>query len=560
MKVKLSLDKATIKEFFLQHSEKIVLGVFVVCFVLVVYSAWGRESFDRTSEQLQEDAQLAQQNIERTTADAAEPGEQLLKTSELVESGPVQLKHYQWALAWDRPLFSTGGKRGKPQIFPVEALRATAGVGAFRMSSGGGQAGKRWVVVTGLVPIEKQELAMIEAFATAEHPDPRTDTTNYLGYYIERAEVADSTGDGKLKWSKRFNSIKARAAAEKMFGQSTRNQMVDPKFIDEAVGFPLPPLLSSEWDASVAHEPEIPAKQKEKDLRIERTKPKPDEKQADDSDDPFGERKTTEPTGPMVQPDEDAEPQYVLFRFFDYDVEPGKRYRYQVRLVISNPNYQVKARYLVDPDLAKARYLQAAWSAPSEAVFVPRDSRSLAVSVKPPARKTAEPVGKMLVVKFDMERGRKVHQEVPVYRGDMLNFVNRGTSSERLGRRSRADDDDDPLRSPREEKDDPASVNYQTDSLVLDLRGGLRRRSKLDAPGEFLLLEPGGVLVVRNELADLADCRKLTEGPSSDRPERPELMPKDRFKGLPSGDGNLGGLMNLGKKPAPKRSRRGGSR
>ena len=190
MKAKLSLDKATIKEFFLQHSEKIVLGVFVVCFLLVVYSAWGRESFDRTSDQLLQDAQRAQQHIEDTAADAADLDDNLLKASESVESGPVQVKDYQWALAWDRPMFTTGGKRGESKIFPVEALRATAGVGAFRMTSAdGGQAGKRWVVVTGLVPIEKQELAMIEAFETAEHYDPETVYTISMQYSEHWAEA-----------------------------------------------------------------------------------------------------------------------------------------------------------------------------------------------------------------------------------------------------------------------------------------------------------------------------------------------------------------------------------
>ncbi len=563
MKVKLSLDKATIKDFFLQHSEKIVLGLFGACFVLVVYSAWGRESFDRTSEQLQQDAQRAQTNIQNTAADAANLDEETFKAPELVESKPVKVKLYQWALAWDRPLFTTGTKRGESQIFPVEALRATAGVGAFNIVSAQGRAGKRWVVVTGLVPIEKQQMAIVEAFATAEHRNPEADTTNYLGYYVQRAEVTDSTGNGNLKWSKRFNSKSATKAAEKMFGQSGRDQLVDAKFIIETVGFPLPPLLSGEWDASVAHEPEILANQKEEDSRINRNKPEPDEEPATNDDDPFGEGGTTEPTEPTAQPDEDkdAEPQYALFRFFDYDVEPGKRYRYRARLVMKNPNYRVKARYLVDPDLAKANVLRTAWSAPSEMVFVSRDSRSLAVSVKAPARKTAEPEGRMLVVKFDMRRGREVHQEFSVHRGDMLNFVDRGAAPERTGRGSRSDDDD-LLRPPREEDDDQGSVNYQTDCLVLDLRGGLRRlgRKKLDAPGEFLILEPGGVLVVHNELADLADCLKLAEGPSSDRPERPERRPPDRVRGEPSGDGNLGDLMNLGKKPAPKRSRRGRSR
>ena len=559
MKVKLSLDKATIKQFFLQHTEKIVLGVFVVCFIFVVYSAWGRESFDRTPEQLQQDADRARQHIEDTKPPEADGSGGDLQ---LVESGAVQVKPYQWALAWDRPLFSSGGKRGESQIFPVEALKATAGVGAVQLASDKKRTGKRWVVVTGLVPIEKQELAMREAFATAEHYNPDSDSTNYLGYLVERAEVTDSAGEGNLKWSKRFNSPTAKKAAAKMFGQSTRNQIVDDKFIIDAVGFPLPPLLLGKWDASVVHEPKIPVRSEKEDPRSDPTTPEPDEEPTDSSADPFGEAETTEPADPTAQPDEDedAEPQYALFRFFDYNVEPGKRYRYRARLVMRNPNYKVKARYLVDPDLAKAKYLQAAWSAPSEMVFVPLDSRSLAVSVKPPAKGYFRPVGRMLVVKFDMQRGREVHQEFSVHRGDMLNFVSRGTSSERSGRRSRSDDE--VLQPPREEDDDLGSVRYQTDSLVLDLRGGPRRlgRSKLDAPGEFLLLEPGGVLVVHNELADLADRRKLTESPSSDQPERPGLMPKDRPRGLPSGDGNLGDLMNLGREPSPKRPRRGGSR
>src|SRR6185437_15544544 len=34
--------------------------------------------------------------------------------------------------------------------------------------------------------------------------------------------------------------------------------------------------------------------------------------------------------GPVVE--------HRLFRFFDFDVEPGKTYRYRIQLVLSNPN------------------------------------------------------------------------------------------------------------------------------------------------------------------------------------------------------------------------------
>ena len=37
MKMKLSLDKNSIQQFFLEHVEKIILGGVVLCFLLLVY-------------------------------------------------------------------------------------------------------------------------------------------------------------------------------------------------------------------------------------------------------------------------------------------------------------------------------------------------------------------------------------------------------------------------------------------------------------------------------------------------------------------------------------------
>ena len=52
MKVKLNLDKATIRAFFLHHTEKIVFGGVVLCFVFMVYVALSRAGFDRTPDGL----------------------------------------------------------------------------------------------------------------------------------------------------------------------------------------------------------------------------------------------------------------------------------------------------------------------------------------------------------------------------------------------------------------------------------------------------------------------------------------------------------------------------
>ena len=37
---------------------------------------------------------------------------------------------------------------------------------------------------------------------------------------------------------------------------------------------------------------------------------------------------------------------YHLLRFFDYTVEPGKKYKYRVKIVIADPNYSMPTRTL----------------------------------------------------------------------------------------------------------------------------------------------------------------------------------------------------------------------
>ena len=60
-------------------------------------------------------------------------------------------------------------------------------------------------------------------------------------------------------------------------------------------------------------------------------------------------------------------------------------------------------------------------------------------------------------------------------------------------------------------------VNYYSNTIAIDFRGGekVSRRSSLSAPGEILLWEPDGTLVVRNELEDKAaiDQLKAAEAP-----------------------------------------------
>ncbi|HET6881167.1 MAG TPA: hypothetical protein VFI31_13485 [Pirellulales bacterium] len=61
------------------------------------------------------------------------------------------------------------------------------------------------------------------------------------------------------------------------------------------------------------------------------------------------EKKEQKPSGPP--PTEIV--RYRLFRFFDFDVQPGKTYCYRVKLVALNPNYELPARYLANGPASK---------------------------------------------------------------------------------------------------------------------------------------------------------------------------------------------------------------
>ncbi|MGQ0637582.1 MAG: hypothetical protein ACT4QC_23485 [Planctomycetaceae bacterium] len=62
----------------------------------------------------------------------------------------------------------------------------------------------------------------------------------------------------------------------------------------------------------------------------------------------------------------------ILFRYFDFDVEPGECYRYRVKLVIRNPSFEEE--FVSNPDVAAGETRESqSWSPPSTPAAVPRD-------------------------------------------------------------------------------------------------------------------------------------------------------------------------------------------
>lgn len=232
---------------------------------------------------------------------------------------------------------------------------------------------------------------------------------------------------------------------------------------------------------------------------------------------------------------------YLLLRFFDFEVEAGKYYRYRVKLLVDNPNYGLPPRVLAQPDLAQPKWLEAEWSEPSAVVNVPLDSQVLIVSASPKVTQ-GETLAKLLVVRFDMDTGIEAFKEFEdVPRGQWLNYLKQEFDRAAAGFGAPVFPGMGPMgamypssdvtamgapgmltpgmpgapgaRKPAAgEKEEKEYVDYITDCLLLDVAGGAnlpgREREKLTEPGRLLLMDKDGNLLVRNEIDDLPEVRR----------------------------------------------------
>jgi hypothetical protein len=101
----------------------------------------------------------------------------------------------------------------------------------------------------------------------------------------------------------------------------------------------------------------------------------------------------------------------LLFRFFDFTVEPGNAYRYRVRLVVRNPNFQRPIEQLMDKDYALGETRTTTWSQPSDVAVVERDVEYYITAVNPP-RGPAEVSANINVYQWYQEAGTTVKGEL----------------------------------------------------------------------------------------------------------------------------------------------------
>jgi hypothetical protein len=588
MKVKIHFDKKAIGNFFLEHSEKVLLGAFIIVFMVILYgAAVRREKFDKNPAELAANCGKAKQSLagerpellseltkeQQAREDKGDYKKDADKIAEFNKQG-ISVTPYECDVPLDKPLFGQRGKRGQPELYDVEELRIAADFGAFQVqvadASGGGAAapppppgggrtrapvtrvtgntairGKHWVVITGLVPVEMQASAYRKALGDSVAYDPVNDVPTYAGYFVERAEINSPADEQNPKFTKKFNSVDAETEAIKDWSQQLPD-VVESKYVDPILTFPLGPLQSRAWGPNVAHAPKIPllfGMDGDAGDRADADNPPP----ADAGPPPGQNRGAPGMRGgtrnPMVRTDRGAgygveSSAYKLLRFFDFNVEPGKSYIYRVSLALKNPNFQVDAGKLEKAEFAKEKYLYT--NPPTndkpmltERVDVPKDTQVLVGAAK------SDDLGPgkfpVVLLTWAQKGGRSGYFSLPnIDHGQVLNFLDK-----------KIDPAGDESPAPASTDTDDMKADLITDATLLDMDGGkkytLGKDRKSTVPREMLFMVVNGKsinLMLREELDDMSEINRITTksetAPVPDRrgsPIRGATDPRDLLRG-----------------------------
>jgi hypothetical protein len=399
---------------------------------------------------------------------------------------------------------------------------------ALEVPGGAKLEGRYWVSVVGLIPSWDQEGEYEKVFREATKR-LRTDVPQYVYCDVERAIVLSpgEIGDYKaLDMDLVVDDMEKWAAVYP--------DMIDKKYLSPSVDVtaPLPPLVLANHNPDAIRHPKIPLAG---EASVEENKAAAAAATAEDAE---SKSKPRRRGGSRARPGMGGgmgmmpgmgggmsgaaglakeKIEYQLFRFFDFKVEPGKTYKYRVRLALDNPNYDVEPQYLQSPDLAKEEFVYTAWSESTPEVFVPLGSELLAGDINP-----KDPAGKIMVRQFDPEKAVTAVREFDLRRGDTANADGIEVTLPKTGPAAGGAAVADPVKE---------KVDFRTDATMVDLVGGERLvggPSGTKSPGRMLVMRSDGELALLSELSDAArfenEADKLKEAKDADKPKTPATI------------------------------------
>lgn len=387
-----------------------------------------------------------------------------------------------------------------------------------------------FVVVTGVVPHEKQVQEYRRRFAKTSYKNEKSDSPVWSEYLVERTEVKPG---GEENWQRMDLKLLAKKARDEWAG--VQSETLPPEIFMPASGggpqggqgqsagasftsycLPLPKLVAESWGPETMHPTLLDVVRR---AWVKRTGGVPDQ---------------PAPSGPGV-PEElgSARPDFMtpegqggggaaggsqgpdtpagmagdgrqqadglplrLFRFVDTTVQMGRSYRYRVRLSLWNPNFGLEVRYLNDSKLAENERLASAPSEPSAAVRVPTTMGFLARTLsKADMKRFKSGMLEALVIAESAKTGNYSLRSVITEAGGLVNVDSR-------------------LNKPGETR--ARGEDILTNAVVVDVQGRQQDRGEDRAGGrsplppemfEMLVLQPDGSFAV----ASVAESQEVIE-------------------------------------------------
>lgn len=310
-------DTAKLQAFFVEHGEKMLLGVAGLLFLYLAYGALTRTTFDRTPEQLQSVAQQVQQQIQTATPTDDWFTKEGISFAPINLPPPAPIAGLGLENPFAPPVLPVNRQRQEPQVLPVGELQIAADYGGIdTLGANPGVKGYYWVVVTGAVPIAQQEAEYLRCLGLSTVHDEFDDRPTYFDFRVERAEITSDDENAPLEWKplRRYarEMIEGREGKEPLW-PSAAAEVVEPGLALAELADPLGPLVGKSWGSSVAH-PKVPllTALTDEELPTEETGEPVPEEPADDS--PFGAGETADEGLPVAEEpaaptEEEAEPE-----------------------------------------------------------------------------------------------------------------------------------------------------------------------------------------------------------------------------------------------------------
>jgi hypothetical protein len=487
-----------------------ILSAALLFVCVASYRFVGRNVYSKTPDDLISKIQQAQNHIaeEHVLQFEDSPYENLARQ----RLEPILLDSYRIGV-WHPSVCKTR-LRAMPELYPPQSLLAWAGNGTFPIAASASPKpqqppirdispvgtkntrGYYWAVVTGIIEDANQIEAYELAFGGSSYRNPKSDCPDYQFFEVERAEISGDFDGDDLRWVK--HPVRAMFDLNNLWA-GMEHDSLDAKFFPpprNGIGFvfPLCPSMKDALHEDAMH-PRIA--RYEEELR-DRTAVEPD-RPAIDVADPFENFPRPRPTQkhlsqiPVVAPS--AKPDIMLLRYIDYGVEPGKKYRYRIRLVLQNPNWKVAKKFLETEDLGESQYLRTEWSRPSPIVAVPPATKIELLAVDPRhGRATVK------LIHFDLLTGEYLAKEFKVERGQVMNYP-REAYSPPDETTSQNENPFGRLIPELRKLPEPRRVDFMTNATLLDIRPGIRSAGVNRSSGisSILILDGDGKTIVIEE-------------------------------------------------------------